>query len=112
MRSVYDTLWAENESFGGSGPAWRGNSVLFGNVFAKLQTALDKVSANTASNERYRKRFKSCHRQYSLAVPFMEQLFRLAMRSSIERPVDTDGTKLPRNTASKDLGPRTRRRRA
>ncbi len=30
-------------------------------------------------NERYRKRFSTCHRQYSLAVPFMEQIFRLAV---------------------------------
>jgi hypothetical protein len=31
-----------------------------------------------ALGEQYRNRFQSCHRQYSLAVPFMEQLFRLA----------------------------------
>ncbi len=30
-------------------------------------------------NERYRKRFASCHRQYSLAVPFLERIFRLAV---------------------------------
>ena len=30
-------------------------------------------------NDRYRKRFASCHRQYSLAVPFLEQIFRLAV---------------------------------
>lgn len=30
-------------------------------------------------NERYRKRFKSCHRTYSLAVPFLERIFRLAV---------------------------------
>jgi hypothetical protein len=29
-------------------------------------------------NERYRKRFGSCHRQYSLSVPFLEQIFLLA----------------------------------
>ncbi len=28
-------------------------------------------------SERYRKRFASCHRQYSLSVPFMERIFRL-----------------------------------
>ena len=32
-------------------------------------------------NERYRRRFLSCHRQYSLAVPFMERIFRLAITS-------------------------------
>lgn len=30
-------------------------------------------------NDRYRKRFESCHRQYSLAVPFLERIFRLAV---------------------------------
>jgi len=30
-------------------------------------------------NKRYRKRFESCHRQYSLAVPFMEHIFRLGI---------------------------------
>ena len=31
-----------------------------------------------ALNEQYRNRFESCHMKYSLSVPFMEQLFRLA----------------------------------
>lgn len=30
-------------------------------------------------NERYRKRFTSCHMKYSLAVPFLERIFRLAI---------------------------------
>jgi len=30
-------------------------------------------------NARYRKRFATCHRQYSLAVPFLEQIFKLAV---------------------------------
>ncbi|MFO0914161.1 MAG: BREX-2 system adenine-specific DNA-methyltransferase PglX [Pirellulales bacterium] len=30
-------------------------------------------------NERYRKRFESCHMKYSLAVPFLERIFRLAV---------------------------------
>lgn len=33
---------------------------------------------DTALNAEYRKRFGSCHRQYSLAVPFMERFFHLA----------------------------------
>jgi hypothetical protein len=33
-------------------------------------------------NERYRKRFKSCHMKYSLAVPFLERIFRLAVSGS------------------------------
>jgi hypothetical protein len=32
-------------------------------------------------NERYRKRFGSCHMKYSLSVPFLEQIFLLATRS-------------------------------
>lgn len=31
-------------------------------------------------NQRYRKRFATCHRQYSLAVPFMEHIFALCTR--------------------------------
>ncbi|WP_242022326.1 BREX-2 system adenine-specific DNA-methyltransferase PglX [Gimesia chilikensis] len=30
-------------------------------------------------NQRYRTRFESCHSQYSLAVPFLERIFRLAV---------------------------------
>jgi len=30
-------------------------------------------------NDRYRKRFKSCHMKYSLAVPFLERIFQLAV---------------------------------
>lgn len=33
-------------------------------------------------SERYRKRFKSCHMKYSLAVPFLERIFRLAVGPS------------------------------
>lgn len=32
-------------------------------------------------NERYRKRFSTCYRQYSLAVPFMEHIYALCTRS-------------------------------
>ena len=31
-----------------------------------------------ALNDEYRKRFGSCHRKYSLAVPFTERIFDLA----------------------------------
>jgi len=31
-------------------------------------------------NQRYRKRFSTCHRQYSLAVPFMEHIYALSTR--------------------------------
>jgi hypothetical protein len=34
-----------------------------------------------ALNDQYRNRFESCHMKYSLSVPFMEQLFRLATES-------------------------------
>src|SRR5262249_40247566 len=33
-------------------------------------------------SERYRKRYKSCHMKYSLAVPFLERIFRLAVSAS------------------------------
>jgi len=34
-----------------------------------------------ATNKAYRDRYATCHRQYSLAVPFMERIFQLAVRS-------------------------------
>src|SRR6185369_9010381 len=34
---------------------------------------------DAALNQAYRDRFGSCHRQYSLAVPFMERFFDLAI---------------------------------
>ena len=37
-----------------------------------------------AANRAYRKRFDSCHRQYSLVVPFIELLFGLACRGSMQ----------------------------
>jgi len=37
------------------------------------------VPRDRALNEQYRNRFDACHMKYSLAVPFMEQLFRLAV---------------------------------
>ena len=37
---------------------------------------------DAAANQLYRDRFKSCHRQYSMSVPFMEQLFNLAVRGA------------------------------
>jgi hypothetical protein len=38
-----------------------------------------------AANEAYRNRYRTCHRQYSLAVPFMERLFDLAQRGGPDR---------------------------
>ncbi|QDU98789.1 BREX-2 system adenine-specific DNA-methyltransferase PglX [Lignipirellula cremea] len=32
-------------------------------------------------NQRYRKRFEACHMKYSLAVPFLERIFRMAVAS-------------------------------
>ncbi|PZO35570.1 MAG: BREX-2 system adenine-specific DNA-methyltransferase PglX, partial [Shackletoniella antarctica] len=37
------------------------------------------VPRDSALNGEYRKRYKACHRQYSLAVPFMERIFQLAV---------------------------------
>lgn len=39
-----------------------------------------------AANTEYRERYSTCHRQYSLAVPFMERLFDLALRGTPDRP--------------------------
>jgi hypothetical protein len=37
-----------------------------------------------AESDRYRGRYKTCHQQYSLSVPFAERIFRLAIRGTIE----------------------------
>ncbi len=39
-----------------------------------------------ALNEAYRERYRTCHRQYSLAVPFLERIFRLAVEASTPSP--------------------------
>jgi hypothetical protein len=39
-----------------------------------------------AANQQYRHRYSTCHRQYSLAVPFMERLFDLAVRGGDGHP--------------------------
>lgn len=44
------------------------------------------VPNDKAANDAYRDLYLSCHRQYSLAVPFMERIFRLAFK------VDTSGS--------------------
>jgi hypothetical protein len=38
------------------------------------------VPRDSALNGEYRRRYSACHRQYSLAVPFMERIFQLAVR--------------------------------
>jgi len=38
------------------------------------------VPKDRAANQAYRKLYSSCHMKYSLAVPFMERIFRLAIR--------------------------------
>ena len=35
-------------------------------------------------NEKYRDRYASCYREYSLSVPFAERIFQLAIRGSME----------------------------
>jgi hypothetical protein len=37
------------------------------------------VPRDAQLNQRYRNRFEACHRQYSLAVPFLERIFRMAV---------------------------------
>ncbi|HUY32639.1 MAG TPA: BREX-2 system adenine-specific DNA-methyltransferase PglX [Pirellulales bacterium] len=44
------------------------------------------VPRDRALNEAYRRRYESCHRQYSLAVPFMERIYRLAICPSEGKP--------------------------
>ncbi|MFS8584627.1 MAG: BREX-2 system adenine-specific DNA-methyltransferase PglX, partial [Acidimicrobiia bacterium] len=39
-----------------------------------------------AANQAYRNRYSTCYRQYSLAVPFMERLFDLAVRGDDSKP--------------------------
>lgn len=43
------------------------------------------VPRDSALNDAYRRRYQSCHRQYSLAVPFLERIFRLALSPSEPR---------------------------
>ncbi|WOD37284.1 BREX-2 system adenine-specific DNA-methyltransferase PglX [Nodosilinea sp. E11] len=40
------------------------------------------VPRDSALNGEYRRRYRACHRQYSLAVPFMERIFQLAVPGS------------------------------
>jgi hypothetical protein len=44
-------------------------------------------------NERYRKRFGSCHREYSLSAPFMEQIFLLALRGGFTGQITSNSFK-------------------
>lgn len=44
------------------------------------------VPRDPAANHAYRSRYATCHRQYSLSVPFMERLFDLAERGAPGRP--------------------------
>ncbi|MEZ5229963.1 MAG: hypothetical protein R2710_25860 [Acidimicrobiales bacterium] len=44
-----------------------------------------------AAGAAYRDRYPTCHRQYSLAVPFMERIFDLAYRGASDRPVGFTG---------------------
>ncbi len=39
-----------------------------------------------AQNDAYRERYSACHRQYSLAVPFMQRLFQLAQSGHLADP--------------------------
>ena len=41
-------------------------------------------------NERYRKRFRSCHMKYSLAVPFLERIFQLAATDGYTGQITTN----------------------
>ena len=48
------------------------------------------VVRDSGLNERYRKRFATCYRQYSLAVPFMEHIFALCVRGGFNGQITTN----------------------
>ncbi|PAY16337.1 SAM-dependent methyltransferase [Rhodopirellula sp. SM50] len=49
------------------------------------------VPKDRALNQDYRARYESCHMKYSLAVPFMERIFRLAVSSTPNSPSSPAG---------------------
>ena len=62
-------------------------------------TARDK-----ALNEAYRLRFESCHRKYSLAVPFMEQFFALAVKGEDAKPSGCVGMITSNSFMKREMG--------
>ena len=48
------------------------------------------VPRDSALNREYRKRYSACHRQYSLAVPFMERIFLLAVPGGYTGQITTN----------------------
>lgn len=57
-----------------------------------------------ALNEAYRQRFESCHRKYSLAVPFMEQFFALAVKGEDDRPAGCVGMITANSFMKREMG--------
>lgn len=56
------------------------NSILLtGHYHAVVANPPYIVPKDKKANQEYRARYKSCHRQYSMAVPFMERLFQLSV---------------------------------
>jgi len=59
-----------------------------------------------AARVAYRDRFETCHRQYSLSVPFMELIFRLAKRGALDRPAGFTGQITANSFMKREFGSR------
>ncbi|HEY0513782.1 MAG TPA: BREX-2 system adenine-specific DNA-methyltransferase PglX [Thermoanaerobaculia bacterium] len=59
---------------------------------------------DTAENQAYRVRFGSCHRQYSLAIPFAERFFDLAETVAPTRPAGRVGTITANSFMKREFG--------
>ena len=62
------------------------------------------IVKDKALNEAYRQRFESCHRQYSLAVPFMEQFFALGMKGEDAQPAGYVGMITANSFMKREMG--------
>lgn len=59
-----------------------------------------------ALNAAYRGLYKSCHRQYSMAVPFKERFFQLAVHGTFERPAGFVGVITANSFTKREFGSR------
>jgi hypothetical protein len=62
------------------------------------------IVKDKALNEAYRLRFESCHRKYSLAVPFMEQFFALAVKGEDAQPAGYVGMITSNSFMKREMG--------
>lgn len=56
----------------------------FGSYHAVFANPPYITVGDKSENEAYRARYPSCHREYSLSVPFVERIFKLAIRGSLD----------------------------